>query len=72
MPSGCGEDADLAISPVSASQITTLQDWVDESMPATRATQATLRRRVPPVRVVYTFVRKSFESGLTLLRYAVP
>src|SRR5438874_2081056 len=28
VPSGCGDDADRTISPVSASQTTTLQDWV--------------------------------------------
>ena len=44
VPSGCGDDADRTIVPVSASQMTTLQDWVDESMPATRATLPTLRR----------------------------
>jgi hypothetical protein len=44
VPPGCGEDADRTITPVSASQISTLHDWVDESIPATRATLATLRR----------------------------
>ena len=44
MPSGCGDDADRTISPVSASQTTTLQDWVDESIPATSATPAKLLR----------------------------
>ncbi len=38
VPSGCGDDADRTIAPVSASQTTTLQDWVDESIPATSAT----------------------------------
>ncbi len=42
VPSGCGEDEDRTTAPVSASQITTLQDWVDESMPATSATPAKL------------------------------
>ena len=44
VPSGCGDDADRTVAPVSASQITTLQDWVDESMPATRATCNSLVR----------------------------
>ena len=38
VPSGWGDDADRTVSPVSASQITTLHDWVDESIPATSAT----------------------------------
>src|SRR6185503_13741903 len=42
VPSGCGEDEERTTAPVSASQITTLQDWVDESMPATSATPAKL------------------------------
>jgi hypothetical protein len=44
VPSGCGDDAERTISPVSLSQITTLQDWVDESIPATSATPAKLPR----------------------------
>ncbi len=42
MPSGWGEDADRTVSPVSASQITTLHDWVDESIPATSVTSEKL------------------------------
>jgi hypothetical protein len=38
VPEGCGSDPERTVSPVSASQISTLQDWVDESIPATRAT----------------------------------
>jgi hypothetical protein len=38
VPPGCGSDPERTVSPVSASQITTLHDWVDESIPAMRAT----------------------------------
>ena len=35
VPSGWGADPLRTSSPVSASQTTTLQDWVEESIPAT-------------------------------------
>src|SRR5689334_6559775 len=38
VPPGWGVDADLTTLPLSASQTTILHDWVDESIPATRAT----------------------------------
>ena len=37
VPPGWAARPDRTSAPVSASRITTLQDWVDESIPATRA-----------------------------------
>ena len=44
VPSGCGAVPDRAISPLSASHTSTLQDCVEESTPATRVTSAKLPR----------------------------
>src|SRR6478735_6636393 len=48
VPSGCAARPSRTISPVAASQTTTLVDWVDESTPATRT--GSVMNRVCPAR----------------------